>query len=168
MLAREFITQRVNQLSRGEARPDHTYEREQLLRAFGDEVAAATRIDLWVKTHGGEDHYFEMKSAKPNRGQCIEMKQRQLTALGIRRNVRAFAWWGVPYDPYGRVDVYAHPYPLRFFDFANEVKIGAAFWNFVGDDDETYDLLIALYREVGGEYTEQLDDLRAVVAARAV
>jgi hypothetical protein len=109
-----------------------------------------------------------MKSAKPNRGQCIEMKQRQLTALGIRRDERAFAWWGVPYDPYGRVDAYVHPYPLRFFDFANEVKIGAAFWNVVGDDDGTYDLLIVLYREVGGEYTQQLDELRTAVAERAV
>jgi len=167
VLAREFITQRINQLSRGEAAPDHPYEREQLLHAFGDEVPAATRIDLWLKTHSGENHYFEMKSAKPNRGQCIEMKQRQLTALGIRRSERAFAWWGVPYDPYGRLDAYAHPYPLRFFDFANEVKMGAAFWNFVGDDLGTYDLLLALYREVGGEYADQLDDLRAAVAARA-
>jgi hypothetical protein len=89
VLAREFITQRINQLSRGEAVPDHGYEREQLLSAFGDEVHATTRIDLWLKKHGGEDHYFEMKSAKPNRGQCIEMKQRQLAALGIRRDVNA-------------------------------------------------------------------------------
>src|SRR5436190_19457239 len=51
VLAREFITQRVNQLSRGEAAPDHSYEREQLLRAFGDQVPATTRIDLWVRTH---------------------------------------------------------------------------------------------------------------------
>lgn len=168
VLAREFITQRVSQLSRGEAAPDHPHEREQLLRTFGDEVPAATRIDLSIKTHGGEDHYFELKSPKPNRGQCIEMKQRQLTALGIRRNASVFAWWGVPYDPYGQVDAYAHPYPLRYFDFANEVKIGAAFWNFVGVDGGTYDLLLALYREVGGEYAQQLDDLRAAVATRAV
>jgi Type II restriction endonuclease, TdeIII len=167
VLAREFITQRINQLSRGEAAPDHLYERDQLLHAFGDEVPAAARIDLSIKTLSGEDHDFEMKSAKPNRGQCIEMKQRELTALGIRRNPRAFAWWGVPYDPYGRVGAYAHPYPLRFFDFSNEVKIGAAFWNFVGDDRGTYDLLLGLYREVGGEFDQQLDRLRAAVAARA-
>lgn len=112
----------------------------------------------------GEDHYFEMKSAKPNRGQCIEMKQRQLTALGIRRAADAFAWWGVPYDPYGRVEAYAHPYPLRFFDFANEVKIGADFWNFVGNHDGTYGQLLALYRQVGAEYEQQLDDLRSAFA----
>lgn len=167
VLAREFITQRLNQLSRGEAATDHQYEREQLLHAFGDEVPATTRIDLYIKTHDGDDHHFEMKSAKPNRGQCIEMKQRLLTALGIRRNERSFAWWGVPYDPYGRVEAYAHPYPLRFFDFAHEVKMGAEFWNFVGNDPGTHELLLALYREVGAEYTERLDDLRAAVAGPA-
>ena len=168
VLAREFITQRLNQLSRGKAAPDHQYEREQLLHAFGDEVPATTRIDLNIKTHDGDDHHFEMKSAKPNRGQCIEMKQRLLTALGIRRNERSFAWWGVPYDPYGRVEAYAHPYPLRFFDFAHEVKMGAEFWNFVGSDPGTHELLLALYREVGAEYSERLDNLRAAVAGRPV
>jgi hypothetical protein len=56
---------------------------------------------------------------------------------------------------------------LRFFDFANEVKIGADFWNFVGDDDRTYELLLGLYRGVGREYTDRLDELRAAIAARA-
>lgn len=74
----------------------------------------------------------------------------------------------MPYDPYGRVEAYARPYPLRFFDFSNEVKIGAAFWNFVGDDPGTSNLLLGLYRGVGGEYGQRLDDLRAAVAARAV
>jgi len=167
VLAREFITQRINQLARGEATPDHRYERAQLLGAFGDEVPAATRVDLYIKTHAGEDHYFEIKSPKPNRGQSIEMKQRQLTALGIRRDATAFAWWGVPYDPYGRAEAYAHPYPLRFFDFAHEVKLGPAFWNFAGDDPATYDFLLELYRGVGAGYDQALDELRAAVAGTA-
>ena len=65
-----------------------------------------------------------MKSAKPNKGQCIEMKQRLLTALGIRRSARVFVWWGVPYNPYGTASAYAHPYPLRYFDFKDDVKLG--------------------------------------------
>lgn len=79
MLAREFITQRVDQLEAGTAPPDHPYERAQLIAAFGTEVPASTRIDLYIRTDSDEDHYFEIKSAKPNKGQCIEMKQRLLT-----------------------------------------------------------------------------------------
>jgi hypothetical protein len=168
VLAREFITQRIGQLSRREAHPDHLYERAQLLQMFGDEVSDSTRIDLYVHTRSGEDHYFEIKSPKPNRGQCIEMKQRQLTALAMRRSEHAFAWWGVPYDPYGRADAYAHPYPIQFFDFPNEVKLGAPFWNFVGGADDTYEALLGLYREVGDAYADQLDELRATVAAASV
>jgi hypothetical protein len=101
VLAREFITQRIAQLEAGESEPDHAFERGQLLASFGAEVPDATRIDLWVRTHSGQDHYFEIKTAKPNKGQCIEMKLRLLTALAMRRSEAVFGWWGVPYNPYG-------------------------------------------------------------------
>lgn len=168
VLAREFITQRIDQLEDGAARPDHAYEREQLLGSFGAEVPEGTRIDLYVRTHEGTEHYFEMKSAKPNKGQCIEMKQRLLTVLGIRRDEGVFVSWGVPYNAYGTAEAYAHPYPVRFFAFAAEVKLGPEFWNFVGDADGTFDLLLDLYRNVGEEYTEPLDALREALAGRAV
>lgn len=167
VLAREFITQRVDQLGVGAAAPDHAYERGQLLAAFGAEVPASTRIDLYIRTHSGEDHYFEIKSAKPNKGQCIEMKQRLLTALGIRRHSDVYAWWGVPYNPYGTAAAYAHPYPARFFDFMNEVKLGSDFWDFVGGAG-TYERLLSLYRAVGVECTPRLDALRAELAGRPV
>ncbi len=154
--------------SRRAAAPDHTFERQQLLSSFGAEVDGATRIDLSIRTKDGDEHYFEMKSAKPNKGQCIEMKQRLLTALGIRRSARVFVWWGVPYNPYGTASAYAHPYPLRYFDFKDDVKLGLEFWNFVGDDAGTFELLLDLYRQVGLEYTLKLDELRAALAGRAV
>jgi hypothetical protein len=168
VLAREFITQRLAQLEAGTAVPDHESEREQLLHSFGAEVAEATRIDLSITTHSGEEHYFEMKSAKPNKGQCIEMKHRLLTALAMRRSERVFVWWGVPYNPYGTAAAYAHPYPKRFFDFEHDVKLGPRFWNFVGADEGIYELLLTLYRQVGQEYTERLDELRAALAGRSV
>ncbi len=168
VLAREFITQRISQLESGAARPDHPYEQQQLLGSFGAEVPETTRIDLYIMTHEGEEHYFEMKSAKPNKGQCIEMKQRLLMVLGIRRSQTVYARWGVPYNPYGSAEAYSHPYPIRFFDFANEVKLGSGFWNFVGDDSNTYEELIELYREVGTDYTTRLDDLREALAGRQV
>ena len=55
------------------------------------------------------------------------MKLRLLTVLDIRRDEGVFVWWGVPYNPYGTAAAYAHPYPVRFFDFANEVKLGSDF-----------------------------------------
>ena len=158
VLSREFITQRIGALERREARPDARFEREQILGHFGNEVNAATRIDLYVRTHEGETHFFEIKSAKPNKGQCIEMKQRLLTALAIRREESTRTWWGVPYNPYGRGE-YRHAPPLPFFDFEREVKIGEPFWDFVGGAG-TYEELLDVYRRVGEDFAERLRDLR--------
>jgi hypothetical protein len=157
-LAREFIAQRLNALETGEVQPDVTVERAALLESFGQTVTDSTRIDLRVITNQNEEHLFEMKSAKPNKGQCIEMKDRLMKAVAIRRSPDTRAWWGVPYDPYGE-GAYAHPYPRRFFDFVGEVKLGASFWNFIGDDAGTYDELLTVYSEVGGRFSDRLRSL---------
>jgi Type II restriction endonuclease, TdeIII len=161
VLSREFITQRINALEHREGEPDAAYERGQIFSHFGNQVNAATRIDLYIRTHGGEDHYFEIKSAKPNKGQCIEMKQRLLTALAIRRQESTRTWWGVPYNPYGRGE-YRWIYPLAFFDFEHEVMLGPPFWDFVGGG-ETYEELLDLYRQVGNEFAERIRELREIV-----
>lgn len=161
VLSREFITQRISALEHREAEPDASYEREQIFSHFGNQVNAATRIDLYIRTHSGEDHYFEIKSAKPNKGQCIEMKQRLLTALAIRRQESTRTWWGVPYNPYGRGE-YRWVYPLTFFDFEDEVMLGFPFWGFVGGTG-TYEELLDIYRQVGDEFAERIRELREIV-----
>ena len=103
VLAREFITQRVAALRSAAVAPDHDFERSHLLETFGATVVETTRIDLWITTHDGVDHYFEMKSAKPNNGQCVEMKTRLLTALGIRRQPSVHVAWAVPVRPVRRL-----------------------------------------------------------------
>jgi type II restriction endonuclease TdeIII len=158
VLSREFITQRIGQLARRETQPDSEYEREQILSHFGNQVNASTRIDLYLRTHAGEEHHFEIKSAKPNKGQCEEMKERLMTALAIRRQTSTRTWWGVPYNPYGRGD-YRHAYPLAYFDFEREVLLGEPFWEFVGGPG-TYDELLDEYRAVGDDYAERLRELR--------
>jgi type II restriction endonuclease TdeIII len=158
VLSREFITQRIGALERRVSQPNAAYERDQILSHFGDEVNTGTRIDLYIRTDGGEDHYFEIKSAKPNKGQCIEMKARLLTALAIRREESSHTWWGVPYNPYGRGE-YRHVYPLAFFDFQREVMLGEPFWEFMGGDG-TYEELLEVYRQVGEDFAERLRELR--------
>jgi hypothetical protein len=158
VLSREFITQRISQLERRQAAPDARYEREQIRGHFGNEVQAAIRIDLWVRTHGGSQHFFEIKSGKPNKGQCIEMKERLLTAFAIRRREDSHWGWGIPYNPYG-ASRYVHSYALPFFDFANEVRMGLEFWDFIGGDG-TYDELLAIYAQVGEDFAREIDALR--------
>lgn len=154
VLTREFITQRIRQLERREDVPDGRAERAQITSHFGDQVTASTTIDLYIRAQDGVEHFFEMKSAKPNKGQCIEMKSRILTAFAIKRASDAHTWWGVPYNPYGTAK-YGHTYPTAFFDFDCEVLLGRPFWDFVGGDD-TYDELVGLYADVGNEFAGRI------------
>ncbi len=158
VLSREFITQRIAQLERRQALPDALYEREQIGAHFGNEVEARTRIDLWILTHTGAQHFFEIKSGKPNKGQCVEMKERLLTAFAIRRREDCHWWWGVPYGPYGAAP-YRHSYAMPFFDFENEVKMGDQFWDFLGGDG-AYEELLALYEQIGEEFAGEIEALR--------
>jgi hypothetical protein len=155
VLAREFIVQRLHALGSRRASPDAEVERRTIAEAFGQSVQETTTIDLRVVTHEGAEHFFEMKSGKPNKGQCLEMKQRLLTAFAIRRSGGTSVWWGVPYDPYGTAE-YAHPWPLRFFDFRGEVMLGEEFWNFVGDDRGTFRELVAIYERIGRVFEEEI------------
>lgn len=158
VLSREFITQRIAQLERRQASPDALFERDQIRAHFGSEVQARTRIDLWIRTHSGAQHFFEIKSGKPNKGQCVEMKERLLTAFAIRRHEDSYWWWGVPYSPYGSTP-YRHNYALPFFDFESEVKMGRQFWDFLGGDG-TYDQLLAIYEQTGEEFAAEIEALR--------
>jgi len=158
VLTREFVTQRISQLERRQASPDARYEREQIRAHFGNEVQAASRIDLWIRTHDGAQHFLDIKSEKPNKGQCTEVKERLLTAFAIRRHEDSHWWWGIPYSPYGSGQ-YRHSYALPFFDFANEVRVGKAFWDFVGGQD-TYEELLAIYLRVGSEFASEIERLR--------
>jgi hypothetical protein len=158
VLSREFITQRIGQLERREALPDAPYDREQILGHFGERVSASTRIDLYIRSYDDRAHFFEIKSGKPNKGQCIEMKQRLMTAFAIRHTESAYAWWGIPYNPYG-LGPYLHAFALPFFDFEHEVMLGERFWDFVGGAG-TYEELLGFYRRVGLDFAQRLRDLR--------
>jgi hypothetical protein len=73
--------------------------------------------------------------------------------------------WGCRTTRTGRPRRNALPYPLTYFDFDHAVKLGDAFWNFVGDDLRPPPRPV---RAVGEEYAEKLDELREALAGRPV
>src|SRR5690348_9902405 len=143
VIAQAFIQQHLRALERGQAKPNAEAERVHLLQSYGERQTARTIIDLRIVSHGDVEYLFEMKSGKPNQGQCLEMKERLMKAVAIRGSENSLAYWAVPYDPYGRGH-YRHTYPLRFFDFSREVMMGSDFWDFVGGDG-TYTELTDIY-----------------------
>jgi Type II restriction endonuclease, TdeIII len=104
---------------------------------------------------------FEIKSPKPNKGQCEEMKTKIMSAVAIRGKTSTRAYWGIPYDPYG-AGTYKHSFAMPYFDFSatGDVLIGKAFWDELGGAG-AYEELLGIYLAVGDKFTERI---RAIFA----
>lgn len=113
-------------------------------------VELAVTVDLFVQIKK-KHYYFEIKSPKPNKGQCLEVLERFLRVHAILKNAeRTATYYAMPYNPYGekRSD-YKH-WVSRHIDMEKMVLIGAEFWNLIGGENAYSDLL-SIYVEVGKE-----------------
>ncbi len=125
----------------------------------GGEIRPVTS-DLYVKTHSGEEWYFEIKSPMPNKGQCLEATSRLLHICAIRHEQypKLRTHFAMGYNPYGEdKSDYKWSFAVRHMDMKNQVVIGREFWDLLGGED-TYDDLLSIYNEVGREKAKYLLD----------
>ena len=116
--------------------------------------------DLYLESDKGVRYFFEIKSPKPNKGQCLEIAERLLRVHAITQEKRpkVNAYFAMAYNPYGhrRAD-YRHSFSLQYLDMENEVLLGDEFWQIIGGKG-TYEELLDIYREVGREKSKAMMD----------
>ncbi len=127
---------------------------KKVLRARGGPTSERmTTADLSLVGSDGTEAFFELKSPKPNKGQCLEVTERLLLIHALRGGgpPKVLTFWAMAYNPYGakRSD-YKHSFTLNYLDFENQVLLGQEFWDFVGGPN-TYEEVLEIYREVGRE-----------------
>jgi hypothetical protein len=108
-------------------------------------------IDLRVECEGGDVMLFEIKSPKPNKGQCLEATQRLLLCHAVLRvgfpDLQTY--YAMPYNPWGRGRAgYAHSIALNYLDPEGQLLIGEEFWDAIGGP-ETGAELVKLFEQVG-------------------
>lgn len=102
---------------------------------------------------GRTEHFFEIKTAKPNTDVFARSKIKLLEWVA-RRQKRIKVYLAFPYNPY-------HPKPYNRFsevgimDPPKDLLVGEEFWNFLGGDN-TYDDLLNMFEVVGIMYKERL------------
>ena len=120
----------------------------------GNQIKERSRItDLYLKNDKDQEVFFEVKSPKPNKGQCVEILDRHLQIHAIRQEgppkVRTF--FAMAYNPYGSLrENYKHSFALNYLDMENHVLLGHEYWDFLGGPG-TNEEIIAIYQEVGKE-----------------
>lgn len=150
------IEEIINRLQRAGQRPKPDFLRwiDEVLRAESEaKVRRRIVADLYLQDEQGNEYFFELKSPRPNKGQCLEVTQRLLRAHALRRapRPRVQAFYAMAYNPYGEErEDYAHSIALNYLDLQNEVLLGREFWDFLGGEG-TYKELLEIYREVGQE-----------------
>ena len=137
--------------------------RQMITSAYaGDLVQRSARLDLFYRDRDGGENYFEIKSPKPNRGQCWEATERLLLVHGLRASVPGHvrAFYGMPYNPYGPdKQSYAWHHATELLDIQNEVLIGEEFWDFVGGPGDIPGSL-DLFAEVGTQEAARAKRIR--------
>ena len=157
----EDITNRIGSGGMKSKYPDLVKEVVDLSKT----VAGVERVsiaDLYIETKSGEEWFFEIKSPKPNKGQCLEATGRllQIQAITHAKYPKAKAFYATAYNPYGiEKSTYRHSFAVNYMDLANEVLIGKEFWDIVGGKG-TYEEVLSIYQEVGKEKgPDMLDQL---------
>ncbi len=138
---------------------------QKVLAAKEGQGEERTRIaDLYLQDDADNEFFFEMKSPKPNKGQCIEVTERLLLAHAItqKRPPRVRTYFAMAYNPYG-IDksLYRHSFALRYLDMDNEVLLGKEFWDLVGEHG-TYEEVLEIFCEVGREKGPDMIDQLAL------
>lgn len=114
-------------------------------------------VDLWIKRPDGSEEFYSLKTVKPNLDQTEKAKKEMLRLMAAE-DVKAF--FALPYDPSGEGKIYKdiHSIPYKLFDMDKDefVLIGKAFWNQIGEDDNTYNELLDIFNKVGEVYREKI------------
>ncbi len=156
----EKIVTRINE---GQT-PDFPALIAEVLQVNDEEWVERPAIaDLYLKDKTGHEYFFEIKSPKPNKGQCLEVAERLLRIHAITQKNRPYvnAYFAMAYNPYGtRLEDYRHSFSLQYLDMQNEVLLGADFWTLVGGEG-TYEELLEIYQEVGREKGKAMIDALA-------
>lgn len=157
----EAITNKIGSGGMKAKYPDLVREIIELSNAGGGDERTSI-ADLYIETKSEEEWFFEIKSPKPNKGQCLEATGRllQIQAITHAKYPKAKAFYATAYNPYGvEKSTYRHSFTVNYMDMTNEVLIGKEFWDLIGGKG-TYEEILNIYQEVGKEKgPDMLDQL---------
>lgn len=145
----------VRKLRNGEKKVDHSKEVDLVLKASAKDGKAQKegRLADFYMLRNGIEHYFEIKTVKPNIDVFTKSKTKLLEWVARRRNpIEVFL--AFPYNPY-------HPQPYERFteqgvlERGKEFLIGKEYWDFLGGKN-TFEELLALFDEVGKKFKEKI------------
>ncbi|MGD8781130.1 MAG: TdeIII family type II restriction endonuclease [Ignavibacteria bacterium] len=150
------INRIVSALRNGSRNADIILEKKEVLQSSSanGEFQKSGNIADFFMIRDGIEHYFEIKTVKPNIDVFEKSKTKLLEWVArCRKDVNVFL--AFPYNPY-------HPQPYSRFtevgmmDAPNDFLIGEEYWDFLGGEN-TFPELLETFDEIGKEFKEELN-----------
>lgn len=139
-------------------KPDWKTELDYIKKGGGELIPVSVTCDIFIHNQETNTKYaFELKGPLPNSDQTKVSKEKMFKLLAMNPSQVDFAFYALPYNPYGKKEDYKWGFPLRWFNMqADEsVLIGNEFWELIGGKG-TYNNFIKEINLLGKEYRERI------------
>jgi len=152
----------------GHASPDTAVELQMILpgvTAPGAKDAVDEKDDVYYVDSAGVENHVEIKTPKPNYDQMKAAKRRILRIHAVRAPQTVQAFVGMAYNPNGLHGTYGWPTTKYFLDPSYDLKVGKAFWDYVGASPSTYEELLDCFYTVSRNRRGELAALMKAITA---
>lgn len=118
-------------------------------------------VDLYIRNPKDDsEYYIDITTVKNNLKafEVLKLKMLRWSALrlSVKKNAKVNTYIGIPYNPYN-----PKPY-LRWnstiLDKKNDILIQEDLWNLLGNNHNTYTDLLEIFKEVGDELNQEIQD----------
>lgn len=139
-------------------RPDWNTELKFIKDGGGQPIPASVVCDIFIQNQtNGTRYAFELKAPLPNSDQTKVSKEKLFKLLVMEPKVVDYAYYALPYNPYGKKSDYKWSFPMRWFNMHEDesVLIGDEFWDLIGGVG-TYKNFIREINILGKDYRERI------------
>lgn len=140
------------------AKPDWSKELEYIKKGGGKPIPVSVTCDIFIHNKETNIKYaFELKAPLPNSDQTKVSKEKVFKLLAMYPEQVDYAYYALPYNPYGEKSDYKWTFPMRWFNMHEDesVLIGNEFWDLIGGSG-TYKIFISEVNKLGKEYRERI------------
>lgn len=158
------ISDEVGRINKGHIFPNYFDAIKKILDmekcGKGKTVARGVTSDLYLKQDNGDEMFFEIKTPKPNKEQCLNITRKHLWIHAILKKThpKVQTYFGMGYNPYGEGNQYKHSFAIKHLDIERQTLIGKQYWDFLGGKG-TYEELLEIYHKVGVEKAKSINKI---------
>jgi hypothetical protein len=143
---------------KNKVKPDWNEELQYIQEGGGNSIPVSVVCDIFIQNkENGKRYAFELKAPLPNSDQTKVSKEKLFKLLAMKPKLVDYAYFALPYNPYGKKENYNWSFPMRWFNMHEDesVLIGDEFWDLIGGEG-TYNNFIQEVNSLGKDYRERI------------